>query len=293
MMSARERPTRPIGIRSTVSGGRRSSDVGRSSVNQGRARYSTHRPAGSVSSPSGSVRRAGRTPNPPLALTVNQWTVLVCLGAVMFIGLALAGGVVVGRILRGSLSGPRLADVPIRQVVTAEVRPVSANGAARIDPRFGSSTPDTGVSLLLSDALPAGGKAPAFRLEAVDGSPVSLEALRGRTLLINFWATWCTWCKYELPALQAVYEAYHDKGLVVVGVNVEEPRSLVEAYVRRYGISFPVVLDVEGRTADAYRVRGLPMTYFVQPDGTIIYVQRGAMREDELEFLVRRVLPEE
>jgi thiol-disulfide isomerase/thioredoxin len=127
-------------------------------------------------------------------------------------------------------------------------------------------------------------------LETLDGDTLALGRLKGHAVLINFWATWCAWCKYELPALQAVHEKYQNKGLIVVGVDVEEPRSLVEAYVHRYGVSFPIVLDMEGFTAEAYRIHGLPMTYFVDRDGTIVHVQRGAMREDELERLVHAAL---
>lgn len=220
-------------------------------------------------------------------LSVNQWTVLVCLGVLVFIGLALATGLMVGRAFRRPLAAVTLATGP---AVDSRGEPLSTQSEARVDQQAGAGRRQGGTRPLFKNLLAASEEAPRFQLEALDGGTMSLEELEGHTVLLNFWATWCTWCRYELPALQAVYQKYRDEGLVVVGVNVEEPRPLVEAYVQRYGVSFPVVLDIDGSTADAYQVRGLPMTYFVGPTGAIVHVQRGAMREDELELYVRNVL---
>ncbi|MFQ5859088.1 MAG: TlpA family protein disulfide reductase, partial [Anaerolineae bacterium] len=237
-----------------------------------RARYSTSWPVGGMPP---SSRRSEKSSG-AMGLSVNQWVMLVCVGVVLFIGLALATGVVVGRVLRGPMAG--------RASMAVSAEPAALD--ARVDPRPEFDVYAGGASLVFDYALASGDEAPGFRLEALDGGTLSLDDLKGRTVLVNFWATWCNWCKYELPALQAVHEKYQDDGLVVVGVDVEEPRALVEAYVQRYGVSFPVVLDVEGATAEAYRVRGLPMTYFVDRNGAIVRVQRGAMREDELELYV-------
>lgn len=255
-----------------------------------RARYSTSWPASSTGLAQRLREDAAPDTGGAFALSVNQWTVLIGLGVVLFIGLALVTGVVVGRALRGPLAVRASTAVPAGSAVIAEAQPLLTQPEVRVDPWPRSGARDTGVSLLFNDVLVAGDAAPDFHLEALDGDTMSLSHLKGRTVLVNFWATWCNWCKYELPALQAAYEKYQNKGLVVVGVDVEEPRPLVEAYVQRYGLLFPVVLDIEGTTAEAYRVRGLPMTYFINPDGVIVHVQRGAMREDELELYVRDVL---
>jgi peroxiredoxin len=250
-----------------------------------RAHYSTGGRAGAAHPAS----RPDEWSNSTLGLSINQWTAVACLGVVLFIGLALVFGVLVGRALHGPLTARASTVVlPARSAPAIPVQPVGTRPDGRMDPR--AAARGTGVSRLFDQVLAAGDEAPGFKLQALGGGTLSLGDLRGRTILVNFWATWCTWCKYELPALQAVYEKYQDAGLVVVGVDVEEPQGLVEAYVQRYGLSFPVVLDEEGRTAEAYRVRGLPMTYFVNRKGVIVHVKRGAMREDELELYVRNAL---
>lgn len=263
-----------------------------------RARYSTRWPAdGWRLAESGQRLSGDAAPQSDSAfrLSVNQWTALICLGVVLFVGLALATGLVVGRTLRGPFTGEvstamRRWDTTPRSAVIAEAQTLVTYPEERVNPRTESGVSEKGLSLLFDDVLAVGDEAPDFQLEAIDGGRLSLSDLKGRSVLVNFWATWCNWCKYELPALQAVYEKYRNEGLIVVGVDVEEPRPLVKAYVERYGLTFPVVLDIEAATARTYRVRGLPMTYFVSPEGTITRVQRGAMREDELELYVHKVL---
>lgn len=223
-------------------------------------------------------------------LSVNQWTVLTCLGVTLFIGLALASGVVVGHVLRGPLVVRVAKTVSAGPARVGGAEPLAAGASTRVEPRPSSDARDTGATLLFDNGLAAGDVAPDFQLDALGGGTVSLDGLRDHTVVLNFWATWCTWCKYEMPALEAVYKKYRDQDLVVIGIDVEEPAPLVEAYAQRYGLTFPVILDVKGTTAEAYQVRGLPMTYFVDEDGVIGRVKRGAMREDELESYVRSAL---
>lgn len=253
-----------------------------------RARFSTDWPAGSTLPPPKPGRQASHA-----ALSANQWTVLILAGVFLFVGLALASGVVVGRAFIGTSAAPAamVAPAPPREMVRPEPRVLPSS--LRVDPRPSAVVADSAISLLLGHGPGPGDEMPSFKLKALDGGTLSSDDLLGRPLVLNFWATWCTWCKYELPALEAVHEKYQNKSLIVVGVDVEEPRPLVKAYAERYGLSFPVLLDETGETAAAYDVRGLPMTFFIGRDGTIVRVQRGAMREDELELYVRSVLADD
>lgn len=251
------------------------------------ARFSTGWRAGTARPGVGAHSHSQATSS---ALSANQWAALVCLGVVLFIGVTLAAGVLVGRALRRPMAARAATSVPVSAAASIDLAARPTTPGLRVDPRPRSSIRDAGVPVLLTSELSTGDGAPAFRLEALGGGPLSLEDVRGQAVLVNFWATWCTWCKYELPALQAVYEKYRGRGLVVIGVDVEEPRSLVEAYAERYGLTYPIVLDEAGATAEVYGVRGLPMTFFIDGDGAIVRVQRGAMREDELELYVRGLL---
>ncbi len=246
-----------------------------------RARYSTRWPAGMPEGP--------EPPDDTAGLSVNQWVLLISLGVLVFVGAALATGLVIGRVLRDPAATRASAAVPAGSTLAA-AQLQTASGRDRVDPRSVSAERESGVSSLLDAGPGAGDRAPGFQLETLEGDVLSLAALEGRVVVVNFWATWCNWCKYELPALQAVHEKYKDEGLVVLGVDVEEPGPLVEAYAERYGLSFPIVLDVAGAASEAYKVRGLPMTFFVDRSGAIVRVKRGAMREDELELYVRNAL---
>lgn len=125
--------------------------------------------------------------------------------------------------------------------------------------------------------------APALTLQDLAGEDVSLEAYRGRPVLINFWAVWCGFCRIELPEMQAVYDAYRDRGFVILAVDVAEPREEVAPFVDELELTFPVLLDKETEVARSYRVRGLPTSYFLDQDGVIIGKQLGPIDEAWIE----------
>ncbi|MBT9166633.1 MAG: Thiol-disulfide oxidoreductase ResA [Chloroflexi bacterium] len=120
--------------------------------------------------------------------------------------------------------------------------------------------------------------APAFTLPAIDGQDISLHNLRGKAVLLNFWATWCPSCRAEKPHLIAAYNDFADRGVVMLGVNIGESPSLVREYVIQKGIPFPVLLDTETQVASLYQVRGIPTTFLIDGQGVIREVRIGAFR---------------
>jgi cytochrome c biogenesis protein CcmG/thiol:disulfide interchange protein DsbE len=108
-----------------------------------------------------------------------------------------------------------------------------------------------------------------FTLISADGTPVSLSDLRGKVVLLNFWATWCPPCTAEMPDLNALYRRYGgEKNFVVVGVNLEEQPKEVADFARQKHIDFPLLLDRDGRvTRKAYRVRTLPASVIIDREG--------------------------
>lgn len=226
-------------------------------------------------------------------LSINQWTILLSGAVVLFIVVALATGLIVGQALRRRsipVQASQIVSPGSVWTVASQSSGAPADAQVQLPPQ---AQRESSVSLLFDTGPGAGDAAPNFQLQELGGDVLSLSELEGQVVVLNFWATWCTWCKYELPALQAVYEKYQDDGVTVLGVDVEEPQPLVDAYVQRYGLSFPVVLDIEGTASEAYKVRGLPMTFFIDRAGDIVRVQRGAMREDELESYVRELLAQD
>ncbi len=126
-----------------------------------------------------------------------------------------------------------------------------------------------------------GRAAPDFQLQNLDGQAISLGELRGRPVIINFWATWCGPCRYEMTFLQEVSEGelWRGQGLVILAVNLGEPASVAREFMEDNGLSFTVLLDSQGEVGMLYNTQYIPMTYFVDKDGIIRNIKRGAFRD--------------
>jgi peroxiredoxin len=155
----------------------------------------------------------------------------------------------------------------------------------------------------LSMKAEEGALAPDFLLERLDGAELRLSDLRGQAVVLNFWATWCAPCRQEIPQFVDAYERYRGEGLVVVGVNMQEGKSIVRPYAEDFGMEFPIAIDVDGEVGDAYRLLGLPVTYFVDRDGIVRSVftgpfertegdtdVRGAIAQSELDTRIAQIL---
>lgn len=132
--------------------------------------------------------------------------------------------------------------------------------------------------------------APDLKLTSLAGEQVSLEGLRGSTVLLNTWATWCPPCRDELPALEAVARRYADRGLVVVGVNIGESPSAVRSFVDRSGLTFPVWLDPGEASLRAFATISLPSTFLIDPSGLVRARWFGATCERDLEAAILPIL---
>jgi cytochrome c biogenesis protein CcmG, thiol:disulfide interchange protein DsbE len=141
-----------------------------------------------------------------------------------------------------------------------------------------------------------GHPAPAFALTAVantgaDGPTLSLNDLRGRVVLLDFWATWCGPCVTEGPILDRLARRWSDKGLVVVGVDTDTPdQGDPAAFAAAHGLSYPIVHDVRGDAARAYGIEDLPTLVVVSRSGTVVAVRTGVTEDADLDRLVRQAL---
>ena len=127
-----------------------------------------------------------------------------------------------------------------------------------------------------------GDQAPAFSGTGVDGSRVDLAGLRGRVVLVNFFATWCSNCRAEEPLLEQTARQYASRGLVVVGVGWHESGD-GRAFLRELGVTYPALLDSGSRIGDAYGVTDLPESVWVGRDGRISLVFRGQLSTETLD----------
>ncbi len=154
------------------------------------------------------------------------------------------------------------------------------------------------LSLSVSCATAGGGKggAPNFTLNGVDGRPVSLSNQLGKkVVLINFWATWCGPCTHELPHLQALYDKFKGQGLEVMAVAMDGPETIanVAPFVRRQGLTFPVLLDEETRAVGLYNPqKAAPYNVFIDRSGKIVATHEGFANGDEklIEELVEKLV---
>jgi peroxiredoxin len=130
-----------------------------------------------------------------------------------------------------------------------------------------------------SAQLPAwsGGPTPALRLSDLDGKEHALEAYRGKVVLINFWATWCEPCREEMPSIERLRRSLEGRPFVVLAVNLAEPETRVQRFLREVPLGFPVLMDRDTTAAKAWKARILPATYIVGPDGRIRYSYLGEL----------------
>jgi cytochrome c biogenesis protein CcmG/thiol:disulfide interchange protein DsbE len=122
-----------------------------------------------------------------------------------------------------------------------------------------------------------GRQAPDFTLTRFDGGTLSLKDLRGKAVLVNFWASWCLECRVEAPALEAGWQTYKDKEVVFVGVDIQDKEPDARAFIREFGITYPNGWDVSGKVAVNYGVWGIPETFFLDKEGRITYKHVGAV----------------
>jgi peroxiredoxin len=125
-------------------------------------------------------------------------------------------------------------------------------------------------------------QAPDFALERLDQEgELALSGLRGKAVVVNFWASWCEPCKEEAPALEALWREHRKRGLVVVGLDAQDFRGDARAFASRYGLTFPIVHDGPGTTLDDWGVTGFPETYVVDRDGHVVEAFIGSVNSDE------------
>ena len=137
--------------------------------------------------------------------------------------------------------------------------------------------------------------APDFTLTTLEGTRVRLSDLRGKPVLINFWASWCGPCRAEMPHIQAAFEAHTDDGLIVLGVDQLESPPLVARFVNDFGLTFPIPLDSDGKVSTAYQARALPTSFFVDRDGVIrgsfIGPMTSGLIKSKLETILSGAMP--
>ena len=151
------------------------------------------------------------------------------------------------------------------------------------------------VASLAWAAQTLSGPAPGFTLQSLDGQQVSLASLKGKVVMVNFWATWCVPCRQEMPHLQALYERYNSLGFELLAVNVEKDNAAgARKWLEETPVTFPVLFDPNNQVTKLYKVQTMPSTVMVARDGTMRFIHHGYKPgyEGEYQTQVRALLRE-
>jgi len=151
--------------------------------------------------------------------------------------------------------------------------------------------------LLLSYGLLSGpgssplneGPAPDFSLKMFEGGQLSLADLRNQVIVLNFWGSWCEPCREEAPILEKVWQEYQGQGVTFIGIAHKDTEGKARAFLDEFDITYPNALDPSNRVAWAYRVQGVPETFFIK-NGEITSLYIGPLTEDQLVTRIERLL---
>ena len=177
-----------------------------------------------------------------------------------------------------------LATVPITQLVPN--LPVPDPSAYLI----GSPIPGLTVGDLAPELVVDGptGREP---LSDLQGRRIALEELRGKAVWLNFWASWCPPCQFETPTIRAMDQRYRDRGLVVIGIQVQQTVQAGADYASRYDLQYEIGADLTGDFFHLYRVFALPTQFFIDPDGRVVRIINGPMSEADASAIIESILP--
>jgi thiol-disulfide isomerase/thioredoxin len=133
--------------------------------------------------------------------------------------------------------------------------------------------------------LESGSLANDFELENLDGGKTRLSDLRGKVVVANFWATWCIPCLEEMPMFQSYSEEYPN--IAMLGIDEEEGMDKVSSLISRMGITYPILLDLNAKVGQSYKVYMLPTTIFIDEEGMIRFRHYGTMSQDQFAYYLR------
>jgi thiol-disulfide isomerase/thioredoxin len=143
----------------------------------------------------------------------------------------------------------------------------------------------------LTPAQTPRGSARPFVVRTLDGHTLRLDELRGRPVILDFWATWCAPCRASMPHLSAMQLRYGTRGLVIVGLSVDDgPPQVVRRFAERLRLRFPVAMASEGMLDDYGPIRSIPTTIFIDRRGRIVRRVSGYVDEETLEGFIREIL---
>lgn len=142
-----------------------------------------------------------------------------------------------------------------------------------------------------------GDDAPDFELKQINKNneleSIRLSDFKGQGVMLNFWGTWCKPCEEEMPYMQELYPEYKEKGIEIIAVSLDSTELVVDRFIDKYDLTFPIPHDKTGEVRDLYKIGPIPSSIFINPDGKIQRVVNGALALESLENYFKEILPEQ
>jgi len=133
--------------------------------------------------------------------------------------------------------------------------------------------------------IESGSLANDFQLSDLDGNTIKLSDFRGKIVVVNFWATWCIPCLEEMPMFQAYTSQYPD--IALLGIDQAESQNQVAPLIEKMGLTYPILLDLNAKVAELYRVSILPSTFFIDQEGMVRFRHYGVMSQDQFVYYLQ------
>lgn len=142
-----------------------------------------------------------------------------------------------------------------------------------------------------------GDDAPDFQLQQINENneveTIQLSDLKGKGVMLNFWATYCKPCEKEMPYMEELYPKYKEQGLEIVALSLDATEPVIHQFINKYDLTFPVVHDNKGQIMDLYKIGPIPSTYFISPEGKIVEKVEGTLTLERLEESFKQILPDD
>lgn len=240
-------------------------------------------------------------PRPAPAPKKTEWALPVALGSIFLCAMLGMFGIflLLNQPTQGAATQPFITVPPQTMpptwtpTFTATLRPSATPIPSQTPlPPLNLLSPDQYATAIQDVGVgPSIGKfAPDFTLKNLEGGQVSLRSQLGHPVVIFFWATWCPYCQREIPALEEIYTAYKDLGLVVLAVDVGESAAQARDYRAAHGLTFPILNDAREEIFNLYVGTAFPTNYFIDSSGRVVSVTVGMMDSAALNLQVRALL---
>lgn len=139
--------------------------------------------------------------------------------------------------------------------------------------------------------ISVGQEAPDFVLSDMEGNKHKLSDYKGKGVFLNFWGTWCKPCEREMPYMDNQYKVFKEQGVEILAVNVGEPEFLINKFIQKHDLSFPILKDPKKDIMGVYGIYHLPATILITPDGEVIKVEEGELTEEKIITMMESIKP--